>query len=175
MPEPVSEDDFARMLRTFRRSAFRLETQDAYALSYERADFEAFLAGTPLSPQIGWFRDWLDQVAAQTRAGKSVSRVRVLAEPPTDYQRWTLSGTRWYEAAGDIIRYMPRSQAVAIDLPMGTDWWLLDDERLILMHFTSNGEVSGKELVTDPGIIARYRHWQDLAVRNATTADEIAA
>lgn len=175
MTEQITEDRFWELLGTFERDAFRLETQDAYALDYERADFEAFLHGTPLSPDAGWFREWLDLVTAHTGAGQTMARVRILAEPPTDYQRWLVSGTPWYNQASEDIRYMPRSRAVALGLPLNADWWLLDDQRLILMRFDGAGEVTSMELVTEPGAIARHQQWRDLAVRNATAAEEIYA
>ncbi len=172
MTTEITEEEFAELLRTIRRSAFRLETLDAYALDYERADFELFLAGRPDSPP---WQDWLDQVAAQTREGKTVARVRILAEPPSDYQRWMLWAQPWYARSGEDMRYVPRSKAAALRLPLEVDWWLLDDERLVLMYFTSAGEIAGKILTTDPGIVARHREWRDLAVRHATAAEEIAA
>ena len=64
MPAAISEDEFLDALRTFRRSAFRLETRgDSYALGYEAADFARFLAGSPvhadrtrLVAAVGWTR-----------------------------------------------------------------------------------------------------------------------
>jgi hypothetical protein len=168
----ITEDEFGELLRTIRRSAFRLETLDAYALDYERADFELFLAGKPGAPP---WQDWLEQVSAQTRQGKTVSRVRIVAEPRTDYQRWMLWAQPWYAKAQEDIRYLPRSRAAALRLPLEVDWWLLDDEKLILMYFTSTGEIAGKALITEPGILARYREWRDLAVANATAAEEAGA
>ena len=70
---------------------------------------------------------------------------------------------------------MPRSRTEEIGLPLVHDWWLLDDERLIIMKFTDAGEIAGKSLITDPTIVSTYRVWRDLAVRNATPAEEIAA
>ena len=93
----ISEDEFGEMLRTFRRSAFRLEARDHYALGYEAADFERFLAGNPVPPpQVDWWRPWLDQIAELTQQGKRIGRVRVLAEPPSDYQRWELWAAPWH-------------------------------------------------------------------------------
>jgi hypothetical protein len=172
----ITEEEFDELLRTFSRSAFRLETLDTYALDYERTDFERFLAGTPVPPsETGWWRDWLDQVASLTEQGKTVARVRVLAEPPTDYQRWMVWAHPWYAHVREDIRYIPRSRAAALRLPLEVDWWLLDDERLILMHFSDVGEIISKMLISDPGIVARYREWRDLAVRNATAVEAIAA
>ena len=164
------------LLRSFRRSAFRLETRPVYALTYERADFGQFLAGTPAPPpELDWWRPWLEEIAQLTAEGKTVSRVRVVDEPPTDYQRWEMWAARWHSRAGERIGYMPRSQAVRIDLPQTHDWWLLDDERVITMWFTSTGEVSDRQLRTEPDAVARFCAGRDLAVRNATSAEESAA
>ena len=46
---------------------------------------------------------------------------------------------------------------------------------VIIMRFTDDGEIDAKLLTDDPGIVAPYRKWRDLAVRNATPAEEIAA
>jgi len=174
--KPISQDEFNDLLRTFSRSAFRLETRDAYALGYERDDFQRFLDGRPTPPSlVGWWQPWLEQIACFTREGKTIARVRVLAEPPTDYQRWEIWAALWHAQAGEDIRYMPRSTAKRIGLPLDHDWWLLDDERLIVMRYTDANEIADKELITDPGTVAPYRTWRDLAVRNATLAGEIAA
>lgn len=174
MVSKITEEEFADLLRTFERSAFRLEARDAYALSYEQADFAAFLAGSPVPPlEIGWWRGWLDQAAAQVREGKTIARVRVLNEPPSDYQRWMVWAAPWYGQAGEEVRYLSRSRAVGLGIPLETDWWLLDDERLILMHFSDAGEIVGKELITDADIVARHRAWRDLVARNATAGEEI--
>jgi hypothetical protein len=118
---------------------------------------------------------WLDQIALLTREGKKIRRVRVLDDPPSDYQRWELWAARWHAEAGEQIGYMPRTRTVALGLPQDSDWWLLDDEQLITMRFTEAGEIASKTLSADPGTIARHREWRDLAVRNATAAEEIAA
>jgi hypothetical protein len=172
----ITEAEFDDLLRSFKRSAFRLETRDTYALGYEAADFERFLAGSPAPPPIQFrWRPWLDQIAKFTREGKTIGRVRVLADPPSDYQRWEMWAAPWHSQAGERIGYMSRSRAVEIGLPLVHDWWLLDDEQLIIMRFTEAGEIAGKHLITDPVTIAPYRTWRDLAVRNATPAEEIAA
>jgi hypothetical protein len=176
MSTPVSEEEFGRLLATFRRSAFHLETRPSYAMSYERADFELFLAGTPRPPsEVDWWKPWLDQITELDRQGKHVRRVRVLAEPPTDYQRWLIWADPWHAEAGEDIRYMPRSKAERIGLPLSHDWWLLDDERVIVTWFTDDGEIREKFLITDPVPVAAYRIWRDVAARDATPAEQIAA
>jgi hypothetical protein len=176
MLAPIAEEKFLELVRTFRSSAFRFEARDSYALGYERVDFGQFLAGSPTPPpQLDWWRPWLDRVTQWRQEGKTVARVRVLADPPTDYQRWMLWSDRWAGEAGEDIRYIPRRKAEQIGLVRGYDWWLLDDLRVIVMRFTEDGEIDRKELTEDPGTVIRFRAWRDLAVRNATPAEQIAA
>jgi hypothetical protein len=174
--KPISEEEFDRLLASFERSAFHLETRDVYALGYERADFELFLAGAPRPPsEVDWWRPWLDQMTRLVREGKQISRVRILAEPPTGYQQWMIWSTPWHAAAGEEIRYMPRSMAERVGLPLEHDWWLLDDERVIATWFTDGGEIHEKFLITDPASVGSYRLWRDVARRKAAPAEEIAA
>lgn len=171
----ISEKEFGDLLRSFARTAFRFEARDAYAIGFEREEYERFMAGSPRPPsEIGWWREWLDQTARLTREGKTVSRVRVLAEPPSDYQRWMLWADPWYAAAGEQITYLTHREAYSLGLP-DNDWWLLDGERALSMAFDAGGRVRARWLVTDPERIAQYLEWRDLAVRNATTAEKFAA
>jgi hypothetical protein len=174
-PGPISDDEYGALLASFSQSAFRLETRDHYAISEERADYEAFLAGTPRPPdQAPWWRQYLDRVAAQARQGLTRSRVRVLADRPTDYQRWLLWADPWYAEAGEAIGYLTRPKAHEIGLP-DADWWLLDGEYAIVLVFDQAGRIEGRTLVTESALITRYRLWRDLAVRFSVPAAQIAA
>jgi hypothetical protein len=173
-PVPITDTEFDRLLASPAHSAFRLETQAVYALGYEREDFDLFLAGTPRSPdEIDWWQPWLTRVAELTSQGVTFSRVRILDEPATDYQRWEMWGDPWHDAIGERIEYMRRNVATRIGLPLDHDWWLLDNERLIDMRFDVAGEITSKTLSSDPDVITQHREWRDLAIRHATPAGEI--
>jgi hypothetical protein len=62
-----------------------------------------------------------------------------------------------------------------LGLPTNYDWWLLDEQAVIVMRFDETGRIAGKELVTDPGIVAQHREWRDLVVRHAIPAEEFTA
>ena len=116
----ITEDEFDHLLATFKRTAFRMEMRDAYALDYEQEEFGRFLAGTPAPPpEVDWWRPWLDQIARLTREGKTVSRVRALAEPLSDYQRWMIWAAPWHAEAGEQIAYMTQRKAYTLGLPRG--------------------------------------------------------
>jgi hypothetical protein len=165
----ISAAECDELLRTFEHGWFRMEGRDGYAMDEELPEFERYLAGAPRPPsEIGWWQEWLDQAAAMTRDGKSLSRVRVIPDAgPTDYQRWLMWAGPWYARAGVNIRYITRSRALSIGLPADADWSLLDGRRVIIHEYNQAGEVTGWDLITDPGTVALYVRWQDTAVRNA--------
>lgn len=168
----ISAEECDELLRTFEHGWFRLEGREGYAIGEEQPEFERFLAGTPRPPsEVGWWSEWLEQAAALTRHGKTISRVRVIPDDgPTDYQRWLIWADPWYARAGIDIRYLNRSRAQSLGLSPDSDWSLLDDRRVIIHEFNPAGEVTGWDLVTDPIAVAQYVHWQDTAVRDATPA-----
>lgn len=176
MRTPITQAEFSRQLAEFQHSAYRFEAQPTYKLGYEQTEFTRFLEGSPVPPpDVAWWRPWLEQITALTEEGKTVSRVRVLEVPPTPYQRWELWAASWHAEAGEDIRYLTRPQAHGLGLPLKADWWLLDDERLIVIHYTSSGAVKDKELVTDKGLVALHSEWRSLARHHAIPAAEIAA
>jgi hypothetical protein len=174
--QPITAAEFAAQLRDFERAAFRLETRRYYALDYERHDFELFVAGRPRPPeQLEWWRPWLEQIARLTAEGKTISRVRIVDDPPTDYQRWEMWATDTHAAAGERIAYLDRAAAISKGLPMEYDWWLLDEARLLIIRHNTAGEVVSRTLNTDPGDVARHCAWRDLAVSHAHPAGHVTA
>lgn len=172
----LTNDQFWQQLATWTVSAFRFEQQPAYAVDYERDLYDLFLAGTPEPPtKSEALRGWLIQVKQHTSKGKRIERVRIIDEPPTDYQRWTAWMDRWNREAGEIIHYLTRRKArVAQLLPAAgdTDWWLLDDERLMTMAYNDEGRRIGTHLTTEEAAVQQARLWRDLAVRTARGDDE---
>lgn len=173
MASDISPAEFAAQLRSFRRTAFRLELQPSYAQPYEAASIAAFDAAQPQDPlQVREFAAWFEQVRALTREGRRMARVRVHEDPPTAYQRWE----RWLDSqlntpAGEDIRYLTRPRAHEIGLLPAAgdvDWWLLDDERLITMTYDGDRRCS-YALELDPEYLARARVWRDLAVRHGVS------
>ena len=138
--ERLTGDDFNDLFRYFTRTAVRLETQPVYTVAEERESVAEFLAGEPRPvTEFGFYATWLAKIRAATAAGKRVERVRVLDEPPTDYQRWEVWSGRFNAAAGETIRYLSRARAVEIGLPVDHDWWLFDGEKLAVMRFRRPG------------------------------------
>jgi hypothetical protein len=169
MGEQLTGDDFNDLFRYFTDTAFRLEVQPVYTVTDERQSLEEFLAGEPRPvTEFRFYAAWLDKIRTATGQGKRVERVRVLAEPPTDYQRWEIWSGQYNIAAGEVIRYIPHSLGVAIGLPVTDDWWLFDSRHLAVMRFGEQGEPMGGEIISDPEIVAQHRRWWDLGVQHST-------
>ena len=153
------------------RSGWRRGT--TYALGYERADFERFLAGSPVAAaRVDWWRPWLDQISRLTAKGKT-DQPRPRAGRAAD--RLPAVGAvggavaRRGRVSGSLHAAQPRR--TSIGLPLGHDWWLLDDERRDHHVVHRRWRDRRQDTHHDPGIVARYRAWRDLAVRNATPAE----
>lgn len=177
MRTPLANDDLDAAFHTFARSAFRLELQPAYVEAVERDTVSRFLAGTPQPPiEVEAFRQYFDLIRSYVAAGKTIERVRVHNEPPTDYQRWERWAGQWNVEAGEVIDYLTRQQAHDIGLLPAAgdkDWWLLDDERLIEMAFDDEGHRINTELVTDDEAVEQARAWRHLAVRHARKENHV--
>jgi hypothetical protein len=170
----LNAGEFKAMFAAFETEAFRFEAQREYPLGPGQEDFNRFLAGTPTPPtEYGWLRPWLEELGQFGRAGKSISRVRVLDEPMTDYQRWMLWGAPWLERAGEHIMCMTRSAALQAGLPKH-DWWLFDDSWVVEMHFVQ-GKVGDLMLVSGTQAVDSYRALRHAALLSATTVASASA
>jgi hypothetical protein len=168
----VSQDEFAVMLAQS-RTAFRLEYQREPLLG-EQAAVEHWQQGNRMVPwEWPEWRSWLDLAWRHTSAGAIISRVRLVDEPPTSYQRWALECTPWHERSGDRIRYLSRHEAGRLGIPV-ENWWLFDNATVVELTYGSS-EVPIKTLVTKPAKIREYRGWSELALTHAATAETIAA
>lgn len=167
--------EFLPVVLDFTVSAFRLELQDSYAEPEEDDLYAAFLAGSPPpATSVPELHDWYDAVAGHVRAGRPVERVRVQRDPPTPYQRFERWLDRWNIPAGEVMRYLSVARAHEIGLlpdAAGTDWWLLDEARLVVMYFDDRGRRVSNELITDPEMVTKACAWRDLAVSHSTKAE----
>jgi hypothetical protein len=165
-------EDFDRLFTTFRRTAFRLETRDHYALFEEASSYQNFLAGKPYD--LRWHQNWLAGIRDMAASGRRMRRVRLVSEPPTDYQRFELTVTPTNLEAGEDIRVLPRSLAAGLDLP-DYDFWLFDDTWLGIMHFDDDDTFQGMEITEEPtAVMAHHAAW-DRARRYAVPYTEYIA
>jgi hypothetical protein len=166
MPDLLIGPTYQELFDHASRSVWRLETRDGYAGDEPR--LERWLAGELEELEYSGGRAaWLDRVRATTATGVAWGRVRVVAEPPTVYQRFALMAAAQNVQAGEDIRYLQRERANALELP-DHDFWLLDDERLVVMHFSADDRMLGAQVVTEPAVVRQHARWREIASAEAT-------
>ncbi|PSK29989.1 DUF6879 family protein, partial [Nocardia seriolae] len=142
------------LLREAQNDAFHLEVRDEYGVPGEDEPFQRFLNGEPFDYRE-WFQDWSQFVHDLTARQVSVSRLRVLSVPHSDYQRWSLTIAPMNVEAGEDVRYLPRHQAGIVP---PDDFWVIDNEVVVFSLADKDGRSPGGAAVsTDPELVLQ-RH-----------------
>jgi hypothetical protein len=155
--ERLTYDEFKALLRSSKR-AWHVELRDTYNVEGEDEPFGRFLNGEP--DNYEWLAEWHDFIRDATACGTVVQRARIVSIPFGDYTRFGLAVAPHSVKAGEDIRYLPRDQADGIDLPE-EDYWLLDDDTLVLSVFSEDGRTGGFARETDPDLTEQCRRVRD--------------
>ena len=169
MPDLLTGDDLGQLFVSFQRTARRLEPRDAYSSPQEDEAVRRFVAGEEID--VSWRQFWLDLVDESLSAGKRFERVRVVADPPTAYQRYGLWSSQFNVAAGEDIRYLGRDQANALDLP-DHDFWVFDSAQVALLYFSADHRFVGAHLIAEPAVVRQHERWLDTAFEHAVPYQE---
>ncbi|MGC4808204.1 DUF6879 family protein [Micromonospora sp. DT233] len=160
----LDDDEFNRLFRDFRYTAYRLETLQRYDVSYEQDEFARFLAGETRGEFPG-IATWCDTVRAAVEAGKRMHRVHVVTEPLSDYVRFECGWAYEHTVeAGEDVRLIV---VVADDWPAALphyDYWLFDSSHLVAMYYDEEGRFLSGELISEPAKIVEANLWRDAAV-----------
>ncbi|WP_329567505.1 DUF6879 family protein [Kitasatospora sp. NBC_01266] len=142
--------DFTTLLRGARSTAVHLEMRDSYAVSGEAEEFEEFKRSGKVNedPESERWAAWVPLVQEAVGRGVVLRRARIVSEPVTDYVRWEHAVTSVNLAAGELVRWLPRSRTSAIALP-GNDFWLIDDRLVLFRWFTGDGTWAGHTFTGD--------------------------
>jgi Family of unknown function (DUF6879) len=167
----VVSADLGELLSSFRRSAFRLETLDRYTIPGEEAWLESFHRDGSIPDLTPETYPWLKLVADATAAGRTVQRVHIVGQPPSEYVRWELGMYRLLAAAGEDIRIADRADHPELG-DFGPDFWLFDDTTVAVMGYDPEGRYRGAEAADDA---APYRAQRDLALSRSVSLDAFLA
>lgn len=173
MGRRLTPAEFGDLLRESCHEVFRIEAHPTYLVDHEQRELAAFLRGArPALDEIPHYASWYQAVRDVTARGCPIRRVRIIDEPPSDYQRFAIWSGRFNVTAGETLSYLPRSRAREIGFPDTRDWWLYDSTRLLLMDFDPDGRPVGSALVDDPALVSQHRTWKDLALAYSTEDPE---
>jgi hypothetical protein len=177
----VSDAELLRVvreqLRSFERSAFRLEALDHYTSEAEDEEMRRWFEGEPFQlTQVSseMHDEYVRLVRAACAAGKPWRRVHAVSGP-TPYVRFEVEGYGENEAAGEEVRILQASDLAAVFGEQPPDFWLFDDELVLKMEYDETGRIAAIPVITDPRAIRRYLQLRDTAVRHSVPVREYRA
>lgn len=168
----IDLDAFNGLFETFKHTAFRLETRRRYA-SDEGTDTYAQFADTG---NVTWDMDswYCRTIRAQVADGKSVTRVRIVDDSPTQGQRYLMANAVRNTELGEGIHNLWREDAARLRL--GTeDFWIFDSRLVALLNFDDADNLVDVELITEPAEVVRYSTLRDAALHHAIPYERFAA
>lgn len=146
----------------FTHTLFRLETLDHIEVGADVEDFGRYKQGLS-GPDMAQRNQWLDVIRDEVAYGKHTYRVHVVRSPLSTYLRFCFEwGYVHNSAAGEHIGILDEAeQTVPSDL-IRQDFWLIDGEHLVLMHYDDRGRFVGATVGADSDT-PRYRSCADAA------------
>ena len=148
---PATYDDLNRLCRGIRQSFVHLETRDSYGTEVELPHLAKWRRGEP--DDFAWLGWWLEMLRGHRAAGRTCRRLRIVSEPLSEYQRWTLSHAAQFVDAGEDIRYVPRPRLVSVALPGSGDFYVFDDDLALFLHYAGNGTNASFEVTEDVRVV----------------------
>jgi len=152
---PATYDDLNGFVRGIKRSFVHLETRDAYGTKIEQPHIEKWGRGEP--DDSDWLDWYLEMLRGHRVAGRTCRRARIVSEPVSEYQRWTLSHADRFIDAGEDIGYVPRPRLATVCLPGSGDFYVFDDELVLFLHYAGSGLNVGFETTEDPQVVQTCR------------------
>ncbi|MFF0577579.1 DUF6879 family protein [Streptosporangium saharense] len=137
---------FDFLLENTHRSAVHLEMRDVYDEEPE------FIHWKRTGEVVYDFAAWKKQLAPCIKRGVKFRRLRIVAEPVSDYIRWEHAISSGNIDAGEDLRWLPRSQTYDLLLP-GADLWLFDQRRIRFGVQRGDGSRGTYEFSSDPRIV----------------------
>ena len=156
-PEPLDAPRLGELIRSrFNRHAGRVELLDAYDVGSDGGDVARYLRGEP-APDPERKGAWLARLRAERVAGKLRQVVHVVRAPLSPYLRYEFEwGYLPNVAAGQDVRILDLAERPQPSLDIDRDFWLLDGELAVRMHYDQDGRFVGAE-VMPPSELPRYQ------------------
>lgn len=155
----------------FTRTLFRLETLDQYEVISDGSDVARYLAGES-EPDMARKGPWLEHLRDEAAHGRYRHRVHVLRGPLGDYLRYECEwGYAYNVRAGEGVRILDLAERPDPGGLVEQDFWLIDDSRVLRMHYDDNGQFVGAEVMPDEAV-PRYRAARDAAWHAAEPFDQ---
>ena len=174
MSKQFSTGSLKEFLASAECDVFRLEQLPEYDSSNERRALMQFKATGEVVLPDGYM-EYCQRVATDVSSGKRHRRLRVVPDTPSDYVTFELGVFTALQEAGAEIRILSESEYLsALGLSGRVDYYLLDQARLIVMNYDSDGRFI--DATENPGAAKRFANLTAALWRRARplTSDRLA-
>ncbi|MCX4866886.1 MULTISPECIES: DUF6879 family protein [unclassified Streptomyces] len=165
-------DEFENLFRTFKHTAWRLETRRRYASDEITDTYRQFTENGSADRDLE--DPYCAMIRAQTEQGKRVERVRIADDPPTPGQLYLLDNAKRNTVIGEDIRNLRRAEAAQLGLPE-EDFWIFDSRIVARLNFDPDDQLADVELITEPAEVVRCSLARDAAWHHAVPHEMFAA
>lgn len=143
----MGQDEFDGLFEEFESECLHMEMRDSYGTQAEILPFAKWAEGE--EDDFAWMDGWCDTLRRGRAKGKVFRRALVVSEPLSRYQRWAHSTTLPLVESGEDIRWVPRRTVSSLALP-GNDFYLIDGQKVVFMHYSGEGAMEDIVVSTDP-------------------------
>ena len=152
---PIGEE-WNGMFQSFKQSAYRLETLQAYAEPGESSPFNQYLKG--VRPPANWTQEWCDMTRNHIDAGRTMRRVHIVDLPLSDYMKFEIEcGYVYNDQAGEEVRLLDRSKLSPELLKITKeDFWLFDGSTVMVNDYDQTGALYQARITTDTRAAVYY-------------------
>src|SRR5262249_18993415 len=140
---------------------FRMEVLPEYAVTSDGEDFRRWLEG---ASEPTWTRKqpWLDTLRREHENGQISTRVRILSEQVTDYERYACALGYRYNSEYEDIRVLHRGEHENPANLIERDFWIIKDSIVVTMYYDHDGRFEGAK-VAEPGELDDHLRTRDQA------------
>ncbi|MFZ3073933.1 MAG: DUF6879 family protein [Minisyncoccales bacterium] len=153
-------NNFDKNWRNAKKNIFRLEGRIEYRLSGEQEDIAKWKQNDIDSGKNKEWRGWQASLKKALQKGIVVQRVRVAPKTLPDYIKFEIS--RWQknpDKNGEQVLFLNENDYREIIAAYGfdpKDFWLFDDQNLLIFNYDKVGRFSGDISITNGGMVKRY-------------------
>ncbi|GGK15312.1 hypothetical protein GCM10010124_04950 [Pilimelia terevasa] len=148
----IDVDSFEACLRGIRIGWRHLELRDSYGVADENEALRAWQRGEEYQLQgLDSLCQFFGDLAAR---GRVLQRVKVVSEPLSDYQQWSLNVSRRVARSGEEIRVVNRKVVATLLVPPA-DFYVLDGTRALFLHHDGNGGTGTFSITDDRSVVLR--------------------
>lgn len=128
----------------------RVQTLARYDVASDGDDFQRYLAGEA-EPTASRKQPWLEHLQALVASGRAWRNVHVLSTPLSDYLRYACDwGYAHNVRAGQDVRIVElAANDLLSELVTIGDFWVIDRQAVVQMHYDVSGRFVGADLVPD--------------------------